>query len=77
MSSILVSYSRTLAENYLYNYNCDIGLAARSERLFIIVLTGLFLIPLIGLFIIVIVAFGTAIYRQIKYLKIIKKFEYK
>jgi phosphatidylglycerophosphate synthase len=75
IGTILVSYSRAIAEKNLkkYNYNCDIGLGARSERLFILAVSNWILLPLIGLLSIVIVAFGTAFYRQIKYYKQLKK----
>ncbi|TFF86084.1 MAG: CDP-alcohol phosphatidyltransferase family protein [Promethearchaeota archaeon] len=73
IGTILVSYSRAIAEKNLENYNCDIGLGARSERLFILAVSNWILLPLFGLLSIVIVAFGTAIYRQMKYYNQLKK----
>ncbi|MHA1311690.1 MAG: CDP-alcohol phosphatidyltransferase family protein [Candidatus Helarchaeota archaeon] len=77
LGSFLVSYSRSLAETCLGDYNCDIGLGARSERLFILVVTSWFLIPYIGLIILTFVSFGTAIYRQYVYYKQMEKLENK
>ncbi|MBD3230795.1 MAG: hypothetical protein GF329_21640 [Candidatus Lokiarchaeota archaeon] len=73
LGTILTSYSRANAEKLLQDYNCDIGLGARSERLFILAVANWALNPLIGLFILTIVSLSTAIYRQIKYASQIKK----
>ena len=73
IGTISVSYSRTLAEKYIKDYNCDIGLAGRSERLFILAIASWCLIPCLGLVVLTIISFLTAIYRQIKYGLIIKK----
>jgi len=75
LSTLLVSYSRSIAEKYLENYNCDIGLGARSERLFILLISSLLLLPQLGLVLLTFISFGTAIYRQIKYYQQIKKIE--
>ena len=73
LGTFLVSYSRAIAEKYLKNYNCDIGFGARSERLFILSIFSWFLIPIVGLVLLSIISIGTAVYRQIKYFKQLKK----
>ncbi|MHA1229676.1 MAG: CDP-alcohol phosphatidyltransferase family protein [Candidatus Helarchaeota archaeon] len=78
LGTLLVSYSRSIAEKYLKDYNCDIGLAARSERLLILAISCWILLPELGLIIITIASILTAIYRQIKYgikIKEIKNFK--
>lgn len=73
LGTIMTSYSRAKAEKTLKDYNCDIGLGARSERLFILAVSCWCLNPLIGLSVLTFISLLTAIYRQIKYSQQIKK----
>lgn len=65
---ILTSYSRSRAEN-LGVEDLDIGLGARSERLFILVIFSVIWQIFIGLFIVTIIGILTASYRFYHYTK--------
>ena len=75
-TSILISYSRARAEVF-YKGNFDIGLMARSERLFFIVVAStisfFYDIFVIFLFIFMLLVIGTFIFRIIRIYYIIKK----
>ena len=76
VGAFLVAYCRSIAEKYLKDYNCDIGLGARSERLFVLAVSSWCFIPRIGLILLTFISFGTVIFRQIKYSKQLKKIDY-
>lgn len=71
-ASLFVSYSRTRAENFFPSGDYDIGLMARSERLFFLSITALF--GLLGVLIVVfmVLTVATAIFRTVKIYKLIK-----
>lgn len=78
LCSIMISYLRTRAENFLKgNYDFDIGLMARSERLFYLVIASLvaffygFFMELLFLF--MWLTLGTVFFRYIKFNKQIKE----
>ena len=79
MTSLMISYMRSRAENF-YKGDFDVGLLARSERLFYLFITSLiaffygFFIEFLFLFLFLLL--GTAIFRYIKISKQIKKQEY-
>ncbi|MHA1129903.1 MAG: CDP-alcohol phosphatidyltransferase family protein [Candidatus Helarchaeota archaeon] len=62
MGVIMVSYIRTKAEESGIE-DCDVGLGARSERLFVLVVSALVNYATIGLVIVVFLSHLTAIYR--------------
>ncbi|MHA1649317.1 MAG: CDP-alcohol phosphatidyltransferase family protein [Candidatus Helarchaeota archaeon] len=62
MGTLLVSYTRARAEAAGIK-NCDVGLAARSERLFTLVIFSILNYAYIGLVILAIITHLTAIYR--------------
>ena len=63
---LLTSYARARADS-LGLEDLDIGLGARSERLFILCIFSLFFLLLIGLVVVTIIGLGTAIYRFVHY----------
>ncbi len=78
LASIMISYARTRAENF-YKGDFDVGLMARSERLFYLVITSIiayfygFFNEFLLLFMILVI--GTAIFRYVKIHNLIKKYE--
>jgi phosphatidylglycerophosphate synthase len=77
-SSLMISYSRARAENF-FKGDFDVGLMARSERLFYLVITSI-IAHFFGfmnefLFIFMWLVIGTSIWRFIKFNSIIKKNE--
>ncbi len=81
LSSIMISYTRTRAENFFKEGDFDIGLMARSERLFYLVITSLLaffygsFMELLFLFMWLIL--GTTIFRFLKIRKQLKNREKK
>lgn len=77
-ASIMISYVRAKAEN-IYNGDFDVGLMARSERLFYIVISMIFVYfyGYIGeiLFIFMVLVSLTALFRFYKLIYLIKIFE--
>lgn len=73
--SIMISYSRARAE-IIYQGDYDIGLMARSERLFYLVITSIYSFfydfMTIFIFIFLLLAFGTFLFRYFKIKKIIE-----
>ena len=78
LASIMISYTRSRAENF-YEGDFDIGLMARSERLFYLVITSLiaFFFGYMKefLFIFMWLVIGTALFRFLRISKQIKKIE--
>ncbi len=78
IASIMISYIRAKAEN-VYKGDFDVGLMARSERLFYIVISMIFVyfFGYIGeiLFLFMILVILTALFRFYKINNLIKKFE--
>lgn len=78
LASIMISYTRSRAEN-IYEGDFDIGLMARSERLFYLVITSLiaFFFGYMKefLFIFMWLVIGTALFRFLRISKHIKKTE--
>jgi phosphatidylglycerophosphate synthase len=78
IASIMVSYSRARGEAF-FKGDFDVGLMARSERLFLIVIIsiiGTFLdFVNISLFIFMCLVIGTFLYRAVYMYKVIKKRE--
>jgi phosphatidylglycerophosphate synthase len=79
LTSLMISYTRTRAENF-YKCDFDVGLMARSERLFYLVVTSLiaFFYGFFNefLFLFMWLLIGTAIFRFLKISKQIKEQEY-
>lgn len=79
LATIMISYTRSRAENF-YKGDFDVGLMARSERLFYLMITSLiaFFYGFFNefLFLFMWLLIGTAIFRYIKISKQIKKQEY-
>ena len=79
LSSIMISYTRTRAENFFKEGDFDIGLMARSERLFYLVITSLlaffygFFMEFLFLFMWLVI--GTTIFRFLKIRKQLKNRE--
>ncbi len=79
LSSILISYTRTRGENFFKEGDFDIGLMARSERLFYLVITSLlaffygFFMEFLFLFMWLVI--GTTIFRFLKIRKQLKNRE--
>ena len=63
---IMTSYARSRAETMGVT-DLDIGLGARSERLFILFLFSIFYLANWGLIVVTIIGLGTAVYRFYKY----------
>lgn len=79
-SSLMISYSRARAENF-FKGDFDIGLMARSERLFYLVITS-FIAHFFGfmnefVFIFMWLVIGTSLFRLFKFNSIIKENENK
>ena len=78
LASIMISYTRSRAENF-YKGDFDVGLMARSERLFYLMITSLiaFFYGFFNefLFIFMWLVIGTAIFRYIKLSFLIKENE--
>ena len=79
MTSLMISYMRSRAENF-YKGDFDVGLMARSERLFYLFVTSIiaFFYGFFNefLFLFMWLLIGTALFRYIKISKQIKKQEY-
>ena len=80
LASIMISYTRSRAENF-YKGDFDVGLMARSERLFYLMITSLiaFFYGFFNefLFIFMWLVIGTAVFRFVKISKQIKEQESK
>ena len=80
LASIMISYTRSRAENF-YKGDFDVGLMARSERLFYLTITSLIAFFYgffnVFLFIFMWLVIGTAIFRYIKISNQIKEQESK
>lgn len=61
---IMVSYARSRGERELIR-DLDVGLGARTERLFILFIFSLLIMPLYGLIITVFISHATVLYRVI------------
>ena len=69
---IMVSYSRSRGEKELFR-DLDVGLGARTERLFILFVFSLFILPLYGLIITVFISHSTVLYRVICFRRFINE----
>lgn len=80
LATIMISYTRSRAENF-YKGDFDVGLMARSERLFYLMITSLIAFFYgffnVFLFIFMWLVIGTAIFRYVKINKQIKEQESK
>jgi hypothetical protein len=78
LASIMISYTRAQAENF-FKGDFDIGLMARSERLFYLVLTMIFSFfwnfSNEFLFLLMWLVLGTFVFRMTKIYHLIKKIE--
>jgi len=77
-SSLMISYSRARAENF-FKGDFDVGLMARSERLFYLVITSI-IAHFYGcmnefIFIFMWLVIGTSLFRFLKFNSIIKESE--
>ena len=69
---IMVSYTRSRGEKELKE-DLDVGLGARTERLFILFIFSILLMPLIGLIITVFLSHLTVLYRVICFNRLLNK----